>query len=278
MLDEVVGLLACPVCGHDLVRDERTLVCQLGHGFDIARQGYVTLAAGAGLKFEGDSTAMLDAREEFLGAGHFDPFADALAEVVAQSTAVEERAIAELGAGTGFYLARVLGPGSVAVGLDVSKPAARRIARADPRIGAVVADAWGRLPIRDGALTHVMCVFAPRNTEESRRVLRGDGTLVVLTPTDRHLAELVSVLGLVHVDDRKLARLDDAARGRFERTGHRTVEFTMSLSRGDVANVVGMGPSARHLAADEITALAAGMAERTDVTASATISVFRPAR
>ncbi len=72
---------------------------------------------------------------------------------------------ADVGAGPGYYLAAVLGqlPGRAGLALDVSKFALRRAARAHPRIGAVAADAWRRLPVADGAAAVVVNVFAPRS-------------------------------------------------------------------------------------------------------------------
>src|SRR5688572_20694208 len=118
--------------------------------------------------------------------------------------------ILDLGAGTGWYLARVLErlPGRQGLALDLSKHALRRAARAHPRIGAVACDAWAPLPLRDGVAALVLSVFAPRDGAEIARVLRPGGALVVVTPTDRHLEPLVSKLGLLTVDERKEERID----------------------------------------------------------------------
>lgn len=272
------SLLACPQCGDELDLLDRALVCGRGHSFDVARQGYVTLLTGAATKFSGDSPEMIAAREEFLGSGRFDPLMAAVADAVAQ-TVVGEHAprILEIGAGTGHYLARVLDalPTAHGIGLDVSKPAARRLARAHPRAAAVVADVWRQLPVRDHVLTHVLSIFAPRNAAEIDRVLAGRGALVVLTPTDRHLAELVDLLGMVRVDDRKVERLGETVAGRFERTERRPVEVRMPLSHLDVRNLVGMGPSARHLTAERLDAAIADLPEPLTVTASVVVSTYR---
>lgn len=274
------SLLACPQCGDELDLLDRALVCARGHSFDIARQGYVTLLTGAATKFSGDSPEMIAAREAFLGAGHFDPLMAAVADAVVQ-TGEHEGAVSvlEIGAGTGHYLARVLDalPDSQGIGLDVSKPAARRLARAHPRAAAVVADVWRQLPVRDHALTHVLSIFAPRNAAEIDRVLTDRGTLVVLTPTDRHLGELVDRFDMVRVDDRKVERLGETVAGRFDRTGRVPVEVRMPLSHQDVRNLVGMGPSARHLTAERLEESIAGLPDPFPVTASVVVSTYRRA-
>ncbi|MCQ4119836.1 putative RNA methyltransferase [Rhodococcus tibetensis] len=276
MLSDVVDLLACPQCRSAVDLDENSLLCDAGHSFDVARQGYVSLMTGAGGKFEGDSPDMIAARAEFLGGGSFDPLMDAVTDAVT-ATADPEPRILEIGAGTGHYLARVLDalPSARGIGLDVSKYAARRIAKAHPRAGAVVADVWHHLPVRDGVLSHVLCVFAPRNADEAHRVLGDGGALVVLTPTERHLAELVDLLGMVRVDDRKVERLGAAMSGRFDRTDIREVEYPMSLTHEDLTRLVGMGPSARHLTPERLGSSIAELPRAYPVTASVTVSTYR---
>ena len=158
-LTDIVDYLICPVCGDALSLDGRVVGCPRGHVFDVARQGYVSLLTGSQAPGTADSTAMVTAREAFLGAGHFDP----LAEAVAGACRTEARVVADAGAGTGHYLSRVLDhlPEAVGMALDVSKHAIKRAARAHPRLGAVVADVWRPLPVRDGAVDTLLNVFAP---------------------------------------------------------------------------------------------------------------------
>ncbi|NLE80952.1 MAG: methyltransferase domain-containing protein [Rhodococcus sp.] len=277
MLSDVTDLLACPQCRAEVELDGGAIVCASGHRFDVARQGYVSLTAGTAVKFEGDSADMIAARAQFLSAGHYDPFVHSVA------TAVGERGgqprVLEVGAGTGHYLAGVLDhcPGSRGLGLDVSKYAARRIAKSHPRTGAVVADVWAQLPVRDGVISDVLCVFAPRNAAESARVLEPGGHLTVLTPTDRHLVELIDVLGMVNVDERKVERLDASTSDYFAPATRTEVEFAMELTRSDVAQLVGMGPSARHFGPGELAAKVADMPALSTVTASAIVSSYERA-
>ena len=62
--------------------------------------------------------------------------------------------------------------------------------------------------MRDGVAAVVLSVFAPRNGEEMARILAPGGALVAVTPTTRHLYELVGPLGLLSVPDDKEDRLD----------------------------------------------------------------------
>ena len=280
MLSDVVDRLACPHCGALLDLDGSELGCERGHSFDVARQGYVSLLPGSGQAATGDSAEMVTARQDFLDAGHYRPLMDAVAAEVGRT---RERGpvecVLDVGAGTGHYLAAALEAAREAVGIavDASKPAARRAAGAHPRIGSVLADVWQQLPVLDGAVTVALTVFAPRGPAELRRVLAPHGALVVLTPTPRHLGELVDALGLLRVDERKPERLADAMAGTFVRGRHSLVEVSMRLGHADIAALVGMGPSAWHLStaarAEQVAALPAVAV----VTASVQVSVYRPA-
>ncbi|MFD6673821.1 putative RNA methyltransferase [Rhodococcus zopfii] len=279
MLDAVTDLLACPQCGLGMDLDGSALLCESGHNFDVAKQGYVTLLTGAATRFTGDSADMIAARGDFLSAGHYDPIRDAVARACADTVSGDSPVpprILEVGAGTGQYLATVLDalPGSRGIGLDVSKPAVRRIARSHPRVGAVLADVWRQLPVRSGSLSHVLSIFAPRNADETHRVLEPGGRLVVVTPTSEHLRELVALPGMVQVDDRKTERLGAALSGAFDRTARREVRFPMALPHPALALLAGMGPSAHHVTADRRAVLLADLPEPFPVTASVVVSVW----
>lgn len=273
MLADVVPLLRCPTCQGQLIVASHALRCKAQHTFDIARQGYVNLL-GAAPPGSADTAAMVLARAEFLAAGHYRP----LAEAVAAAVGPGERPVVEVGAGTAYYLAATLDqrPASVGVALDVSVPASRRAARAHHRVGAVVADAWGVLPLADDCADSVLVVFAPRGGAELARVLRPDGRLVVLTPQREHLRELVQPLGLLGVDEHKGDRLQAALAPWFAVTATRTLQIGLRLDAEDVVRVAAMGPSAFHTAAAELRRRVVGLTLPAEVTAAVTITTLQP--
>jgi 23S rRNA (guanine745-N1)-methyltransferase len=279
-LDDVAERLRCPNCAAALSRAGRALTCASGHSFDVAREGYVALAPPRARLAEGDSPEMVAAREAFLARGHYAPIAGELA-IAAQdtlTTAVERVPLAvELGAGTGYYLAALLRerPAWRGVALDASRSALRRATRAHRQIAAVLCDVWQELPIRDACAELVVNVFAPRNAAEIGRVLAPGGTFAVVTPSPSHLHELVDALGLLDVGADKQARLRAALAPRLEPVAIRRLELAMELDRADVCALVAMGPSARHLAASELTERIASLSEKTSVSASVVIETFR---
>lgn len=286
MLSHIVDILADPNDGTALsgADDFSRLVSESGHSFDVAKQGYVTLAAGAGLKHKGDDMDMVNARETYLAMGHFAPFVEAVTGAVqgaldsaslAESTPAS---LLEVGAGTGYYLAHTLDSIAEArgVGLDISPHAAKHLAKCHPRVGAVVADVWERLPIGDESVDAISVVFAPRNPAEFQRVLVPGGQVIVLTPDAGHLDELREPLGILGVEDGKVERMYEQAEGYLEQAADPVdISFPIELDKASVAAQVGMSPSARHISAGELAERMAALPPTLTVTARARLDRLR---
>ena len=75
--------LHCPIDAAPLMTDELSLVCQHGHTFDVARQGYVNLLSPKDKRSKdpGDSKEMVYARAAFLNADFYQPLADACLDI-----------------------------------------------------------------------------------------------------------------------------------------------------------------------------------------------------
>jgi 23S rRNA (guanine745-N1)-methyltransferase len=277
VLDDVVGFLRCPLCHEQLTRAESALRCPAGHGFDVARQGYVSLLPSHGHPGTADTQAMVAARDQFLRADHYSGIAAAVAEAVARSGA-PAGCVVDVGAGTGYYLAQLLdsAPDHVGLALDISKFAARRAAKAHGRIGSVVTDVWQPLPVRDATAAVALSIFAPRNGAELHRILQPGGCLVVVTPTREHLAEIVAPLGLLTVDERKPERLSEKLAPYFAEATAQVVEHPLMLDHEAVRTVVAMGPSAWHSKPEALAELIAGLADPITVTVSVTVATYRP--
>jgi 23S rRNA (guanine745-N1)-methyltransferase len=283
MLADVAPHLCCPHCRTGpgtLAVSGSVLGCERGHRFDVARQGYVSLLPGqarAGSGVTADTAEMVAARERFLSGGAYAPLTEAVAAAVAD--AVPDPAapgcLVDAGGGTGHHLAATLDrlPDRVGVCCDLSRYAARRAARAHPRIGAVVADVWRGLPVRDAAAAAVVNVFAPRNPGEFHRVLIRGGALVVVTPQPDHLGEVVDRLGLLSVDEDKPRRLAQALDGRFALQWAHPVRWRMRLSGAALRALARMGPSAWHTSGPSD---APTPADPVEVTGAVTVSTYRP--
>lgn len=298
----VLGCLRCPLCAQPLSpvppAAGTALRCPRGHSHDVARQGYVDLLPGRA-PHDGDTGEMVAARYDFLRAGHYDPLSTLLAEAAraALPAAGPARAalpaagpaspvttgwvpplVVDAGAGTGRHLAAVLDalPGTVGLAVDVSKPALRRAARAHPRATAARCDTWRALPLADDTATLLLNVFAPRNGPEFRRILRADGTLLVVTPAADHLTELVDRLGLLRVDRAKEERVTAGLTPHFAPGSATVHRWRLRLHRTEVRTLVGMGPSAWHTEPARLAERIAALPEPVPVTAAVRLVAYQP--
>ena len=149
-----------------------------------------------------------------------------------------------------------------------------------------VADAQGGVPFCDGSVSAAMSVFAPRNPEELRRVVAPGGVAVVVSPGTNHLRQLrderAREIGVTVLDVAEGKQERTAASMRavgFALESETAVEGVMALRSGDVADLVGMGPSAFHQSEGSEEALRELFGESGDdalsVTKSFVVQVFR---
>ncbi|MCU1445748.1 MAG: hypothetical protein JWP54_1406 [Cryobacterium sp.] len=283
--------LRCPNCFSDLhPAAPLVLSCPRGHRFDVNRRGYVSLIAGS-RRLIGDSPAMLDARDSFLGRGWYSELRDALSGLVSVESASR---VIDIGCGTGYYLRgvvaalsaapRALGaaprPQPRALALDLSAPAVARTVRTAAQApgsatGGLVADVWSPLPVRDAAADVIINVFAPRNPPEFHRIVAPGGLLAVVVPHSSHLQELRADGLALDVHENKSADLVAGLAGLFHLEHTQDLATELSLSPADVTALIGMGPSAHHQPTGDAVATTPGAAR--PVTVAFRLLAFRRA-
>ena len=266
--------LICPVCGHDLQPRPGALACASGHSFDVAKEGYVNLLLPqGGGTIVGDVPEMLHARRRFLERGHFRPLADTLASDTrrelarthAETPAPSAPAcVLEVGSGEGFYIGTVAeqladkdGAGTTFVGADVSKAAARLASKRYRDVTFIVADTNRGIWVRDGSVTVLLDVFAPRNPAEFARVLAPGGLALVVIPGEAHLSGAREALGLLGMQPDKERQVVERFAGRFTLAGRCELRYPIELSRSDAEDLAQMGPSYWHRPDEPIPLLAA---------------------
>lgn len=183
----------CPVCGAPLACAERAWQCENGHGFDVARQGYVNLLTVQQKHslHPGDTREMVAARRAFLDAGHYAPIAQTLRTLLARH-APDARCVLDAGCGEGYYLSQ-LADIPERWGIDISKDAVRYAAGREKTAHWLTATA-AHLPFADGSFDAVLSMFALTAEREFARVLKPDGVFVQVLAGAHHLPALKTII------------------------------------------------------------------------------------
>ena len=194
--------LACPIDGHRLEQKDSQLVCENGHSFDIARQGYVNLlpVQHKRSKHPGDSKAMVLARSEFLNSGIYRPVADKLIDIVSeQLTGEEQDCILDTGCGEGYYLDAVFNAlfdnnnNLSFIGLDISKDAIIQSTKRNRQISWLVGTNR-QPPVEDESIDIILCLFGFLCINAFNKVLKPGGKIILVDPGSDHLKELRKII------------------------------------------------------------------------------------
>ena len=182
----------CPVCGSPLAVQDRSLRCESGHCYDIARSGYVNLLmSNQSGKRHGDDAFMVRARRDFLDKGYYAPLREAVCDSIL-SRARQGIRLLDAGCGDCWYNAGVLealareGIAAEALGVDISRDALKIAARRTSDAALAVASVYS-LPVADSSCDVVLNIFSPLAEKEFARVLRAGGVLIRALPLERHL-------------------------------------------------------------------------------------------
>jgi 23S rRNA (guanine745-N1)-methyltransferase len=228
--------------------------CAGGHAFDVAREGYVNLLLPQHRRSTepGYGKEMIAGRRAFFDAGHYEPLADAVADLVVSHLPTDgppgaEPVVLDAGCGEGYYLRRLRhrlranGSGqAVLVGLDLSKPAIKAAARRDPAGRYAVAGTF-RMPVLASRVDVLLTHFSPVSPADFRRVVRPGGVLLLGGPGPAHLFGLKEILYDTPAHHEPPAGLDQAT--GFELLATHRIQFPLRLgSPKQVANLLKMTP------------------------------------
>jgi len=235
-------MLTCPLCNAALTPLDNGVVCPAGHRFDRARQGYLNLlpVQHKNSRDPGDNQAMVQARRDFLEAGHYAPVARRLAQLAAER---QPGHWLDIGCGEGYYTAQLAHalPQAEGYALDISREAVKRACRRDPSVTWMVAS-MARVPLADASCQFIASVFSPLDWQQARRLLSPGGGLMRVGPTSGHLMELRQVLYdevRPYADDKHLSLVPEGMRHAHSET----LDFQLQLADAqDRANLLAMTP------------------------------------
>jgi len=234
--------------GLTLVQDGRRLACKHGHSFDIARQGYVNLLGASDKRSQdpGDSKDMINARREFLDAGHYLPVATRLVELLKQEID-SSSLVVDAGCGEGYYLQQLQAQlestrhsAPLIIGFDISKWAVQAASR---RLSATWLVASNRnIPVAANSADYVLSLFGFPVFESFQKVLKEGGSLVCVNAGPRHLIELREII-YPEVKHSESTVIQQALAAGFTAGETSTLEFkTEALNREEIKLLLTMTP------------------------------------
>jgi 23S rRNA (guanine745-N1)-methyltransferase len=250
------------------------MVCPAGHSYDVARSGYVNLLQPQDRRSlsAGDSKAAVDARAALEQAGIGRAVVDAVIHTTAALPLPTDAIVIDLGSGTGEMLGGLARARPIdGIGIDLSVAAVELGARRFPSLTWVVANADRRLPIQDSSVDVMLSIHGRRNPAECSRVLKPDGTLIVVLPAPDDLIELRTVVQGDGVErDRIDAMLAEHA-ASFNLVERLPIREQLTLERDTLLNLLrGTYRGARFKLSERVEAV-----ERMDLTLSAEMCVLR---
>lgn len=95
MQNEAVALLRCPICSGSFRQESKSLFCERGHCYDIARQGHVNFAPNAKQSFY--KKELFESRAKVFEAGVFAPVVAAIGEALEKYVKAECPVVADAG-------------------------------------------------------------------------------------------------------------------------------------------------------------------------------------
>lgn len=257
----------CPNCDQALILQEdaqpQTYRCNNQHSFDLAREGYLNLllAQHKRSRNPGDSDDMIRSRQRFLNAGYYQPLSDAIVAAVAKAASGTEQSVLDLGCGEGYYMQqlRIASEKSISekasskkgisektptklklFGMDISKFAVRLAAKRkmDARLAV---DSVYNIPLFENRIDTAISVFSPISVEETARVLKPGGKLIMVGPGAEHLSGLTALIyeqSLPHGGN--TAGLDNAI--QFKLLEQIEIKQTIVVSGSDILDLLKMTP------------------------------------
>ena len=228
--------LICPVCGKRLERKSGSLVCEKGHSYDVAKEGYVNLLRsgrdGDGI---GDDKISCRSRRDFLNKGYYSVLRDALKEEIGKRPVGSS--VLDICCGEGYYTSSFAQGKYDVFGFDISKEAVRLASKRGN--ASYFVSNMTSIPFEDGSFDVATELFAPFCESEFARILKDGGSLFTVVPAAKHLWGLKTLLyDNPYENDEKLPETS-----LFEVKNLRTVTSTVTLETNeDIKAVFRMTP------------------------------------
>lgn len=244
-----MSIIICPNCRSILHQIEKTVRCQNGHSFDLAKQGYINLILANKKKNNnpGDNKIMINAREAFLSVGHYDFLLDSIESAINALRTVPspqsgKTQLLDVGCGTGYYTRNLFkGQPMNKIGVDISKIGITKAAIMDKKSTYLVGSAFD-LAIADNSVHLLLNVFSPIHLEELYRVLKPGGFYIKVIPAQDHMKEVAELVYEQFKPHQSSISSDLESNAMFSIIKTETLKRVIQLKEQDLHNFISMTP------------------------------------
>lgn len=173
--------IICPICKQELIKKDKSYICENGHCFDIAKEGYLNLNC-KNSQNTGDEKDMINARRDFLNKGYYNFLRESVDSLIN-----EDDSLLDLACGEGYYTSYFKAKDKI--GVDLSKTGLKIAAKKDKSTLYLLNNIFNN-PLNDKSLDIIVTIFAPIAKQEIKRLLKDDGKFILVKPNVNHLFEL----------------------------------------------------------------------------------------
>ena len=239
---------ACPICQENLTLLESSLKCNNRHSFDLAKFGYVNLAPQIKQSANYDKENFQN-RQQILEAGFYQAILEAVSDLLSNSK--NAKTILDIGCGEGFYSRKLQESHSdkTFYAFDISKDSVQIAAKSEPNwaVNWFVGD-LARLPIKDASMDILLDIFSPANYGEFKRVLKENGLLIKVIPTENHLKEIrQKVQDQLTNKDYSNQDIKDHFQNNFTILSSKTASLTKPITAEQLQALLSMTPLLFHV-------------------------------
>ncbi len=242
------SVFACPICRENLTLVESSLKCENRHSFDLAKFGYVNLAPQIKQSANYDKENFQN-RQQILEAGFYQAILEAVSDLLSNSK--NAKTILDIGCGEGFYSRKLQESHSdkTFYAFDISKDSVQIAAKSEPNwaVNWFVGD-LARLPIKDASMDILLDIFSPANYGEFKRVLKENGLLIKVIPTENHLKEIrQKVQDQLTNKDYSNQDIKDHFQNNFTILSSKTASLTKPITAEQLQALLSMTPLLFHV-------------------------------
>lgn len=191
-LNKYANFFSCPICqGHMHVEKDTNFICQNGHAFNIAKQGYIHFLHKA-FPSSYDKT-LFHSRQIILNeTSLYKGVTEEIAKMIDTYVNKQHPTVIDMGCGEGSHLAHIREKASsevVGIGFDISKDAIIAATNYNDIVLTSVADI-AAVPLKESIADVIINVLSPSNYKEFNRITHDKGLIIKVIPNTAYLQEI----------------------------------------------------------------------------------------